>query len=70
MKETTCVKVKDGKLKKIKDCSLSNIRKLNNQGFSVSKVITEGNHTSIETFSPLTKGQARGIAKAKGFPFN
>jgi hypothetical protein len=47
-----------------------NIPKLTKKGFTVSKVITMGQKTDIETFSPLTRGEARGIARAKGLPFN
>ena len=60
MVKIECFKVKSGKIKKIpkSKCSRANIKKLNNQGYSVSKSTTKGNKTKIETFSALTRQEA------------
>ena len=57
-KKAGCYKVKDGKSTKIKKCDMKTIDQLLDKGYSVSKVIEEGNKTKIVTYSPKTKSQA------------
>jgi len=52
-------KVKDGKQTMIqqKNCDQKYINKLLDQGYSVSKLIEQGNKTKIITYSPMTRNE-------------
>ena len=58
-KKVECFKIVKGKQVKLARCDKREMKKLQNSGVSVAKITTEGNKTKIETFSPLTRKQAR-----------
>lgn len=56
---TEWVKVKKGKLEKIKEPSAKEIERLRDDGYSVSKSVTRGNKTKITTYSPISFAEHR-----------